>query len=153
MTDRPPLLTDAALDHVEVFVPDRAAAAAWYRYVLGLAPVDKWSYWATPRGPLMLAPGGAVPAGGSMIALFERTPCAARGLGEHHRVAVRTGGEAFLRFVAHAAEAELFDETGAPLPGVTPVDHDGAFSVYFCDPWGNRCEVTTYDWHLVAAAR
>jgi len=24
-------------------------------------------------------------------------------------------------------------------------DQDRAFSVYFCDPWGHRLEVTTYD--------
>jgi hypothetical protein len=25
------------------------------------------------------------------------------------------------------------------------VDHGLAFSIYFCDPYGNRLEVTTYD--------
>ena len=34
------------LDHVEVFVPDRAAAAAWYSRALGLKPVPGTETWA-----------------------------------------------------------------------------------------------------------
>ncbi|GLC25907.1 VOC family protein [Roseisolibacter agri] len=134
-----PLLAGAELDHVEVFVPDRAAAAAWYARVLGLRPIARWAHWATPRGPLMLG------AGGAMIALFERTPCAARDGVEHHRVALRVGAAAFRAFVARAASGPVYDAAGAPLAELTPVDHGQAHSVYFCDPWGNRCEVTTYE--------
>jgi len=25
------------------------------------------------------------------------------------------------------------------------MDHEKTYSVYFCDPWGNRYELTTYD--------
>ena len=31
------------------------------------------------------------------------------------------------------------------------VDHKMSFSTYFCDPWGNRFEVTTYDHDFVSA--
>jgi predicted lactoylglutathione lyase len=31
------------------------------------------------------------------------------------------------------------------------MDHEKAYSVYFCDPWGNRYELTTYDRNEVAA--
>jgi len=32
-------------------------------------------------------------------------------------------------------------------------DHRKSFSVYFPDPYGNRLEVTTYDYEIVQAAR
>jgi hypothetical protein len=44
----------------------------------------------------------------------------------------------------------MFDERGEELAQLTPVDHDGSFSIYFCDPWGHRLEITTYDYHAVA---
>ena len=31
------------------------------------------------------------------------------------------------------------------------MDHEKAYSVYYCDPWGNRYELTTHDRHEVAA--
>jgi hypothetical protein len=43
------------LDHVELFVPDRDAAAAWYARTLGLQVVPKYASWAAdPQGPLMI---------------------------------------------------------------------------------------------------
>jgi hypothetical protein len=29
------------------------------------------------------------------------------------------------------------------------VDHDLAFSIYFCDPYGHRLEITTYEHEAV----
>jgi catechol 2,3-dioxygenase-like lactoylglutathione lyase family enzyme len=46
------------IDHVELFVPDRQAAAAWYESVLGLISVPEAVQWAKdPEGPLMISPG------------------------------------------------------------------------------------------------
>jgi len=139
------LLSDAEIDHVEVFVPDRAAAAAWYARVLGLEPVQAWAHWATPRGPLMMSAAG----GRSMVALFERLPCTER-RAEHHRLAFRVSGPDFISFVRFGPAGPVYDQMGHALDGLIPMDHGGAFSVYFCDPWGNRCEVTTYDAKYVA---
>jgi len=47
------------IDHVELFVPDRGAAADWYERVLGLRRLTKTETWAeAPRGPLMISPDG-----------------------------------------------------------------------------------------------
>ena len=38
------------IDHVEMFVPDRYAAAAWYQQVLGLTVLRDYEDWG--EGPL-----------------------------------------------------------------------------------------------------
>ena len=59
------------IDHVELFVPDRQAAAAWYESVLGLISVPEAVQWAKdPEGPLIISPGH----GKTMLALFQGTP-------------------------------------------------------------------------------
>jgi catechol 2,3-dioxygenase-like lactoylglutathione lyase family enzyme len=128
----------AHLDHVELFVPDRAAAAAWYREVLGLEPVAGTEAWAAdPHGPLMISPDG----GRTMLALFAGEPQGTRPAAGICRIAFRVGAAAFLEFVARARAAGL-REGDDPL---RVRDHATAFSAYFSDPYGNRLEVTTYD--------
>ena len=135
-------LSGARVDHVEVFVPDRDAAVGWYQEVLGLVPYAPYLHWATPRGPLMLAPAG----GGVLIALFERVPCPEAAVAEHHRVALRVDARVFDTFVRdEPSRGRLHDQRGTILSALHVVDHGGARSVYFCDPFGNRYEVTTYD--------
>jgi catechol 2,3-dioxygenase-like lactoylglutathione lyase family enzyme len=58
------------VDHVHVLVRDRAAALAWYRSVIGLAPVPELEVWQADGGPLTLADA----SGRVHIALFERAP-------------------------------------------------------------------------------
>ena len=142
-----PLLARTSIDHVELYVPDRDAAAAWYERVLGLRPIAAYAHWATALGPLMLTADERQ----SMIALFTGDPCAARARRSHPRVAFRVDGAAFLEFVRRAAEGPVYDETGATVGALIPKDHAGAFSVYFADPWGHLIEVTTYDWRHVVA--
>ena len=128
-----------ALDHVEVFVPDREAAAAWYGEVFGLQRVAGTEAWAAdPRGPLMISADG----GTTMLALFERPGEPSPPPGGWHRVAFRLDGAAFLAFVERARELGLADERVGRLD---LQDHDTAVSAYFADPWGHRLEVTTYD--------
>jgi hypothetical protein len=59
------------IDHVELFVTDRQAAAAWYESVLGLIPIPEAAQWAKdPEGPLMISSD----QGKTMLALIQGTP-------------------------------------------------------------------------------
>ena len=55
------------------------------------------------------------------------------------------GGGAFARFRDSVAGLGLEDRNGAPVGPGDVVDHRGSFSFYFCDPDGNRIELTTYE--------
>jgi catechol 2,3-dioxygenase-like lactoylglutathione lyase family enzyme len=136
----------AQIDHVELFVPDRRAAAAWYAEVLGLAPLPGAERWAAdPGGPFMISPDG----GRTKLALFQGEPQGSRPTAGFHRVAFRVSGQDFLTFLGRA------DRLG-PSEGQPPVrvmDHGTAFSAYFADPYGHRLEVTTYDHEVVRVAR
>jgi catechol 2,3-dioxygenase-like lactoylglutathione lyase family enzyme len=121
------------LDHVELFVPDRAAAAAWYATVLGCEPVRGAEQWAAdPTGPLMVSPDG----GRTKLALFVGEPQGGRATAGFHRVAFRLPAAAWSRFAAGLLEQ------GIPT---RVVDHGTALSVYFDDPYGHHLEVTTYE--------
>ena len=121
------------LDHVELFVPDRDAAAAWYATVLGCEPVRAAEHWAAdPTGPLMVSPDG----GHTKLALFVGEPQGGRATAGFHRVAFRLPAAAWSRFAA-----ELLEQ-GIPT---RVVDHGTALSVYFDDPYGHHLEVTTYE--------
>ena len=61
------------VDHIHVFVADRAAAERWYARVLGLERIDALAFWAADGGPLTLANA----SGSIHLALFER-PAAAK---------------------------------------------------------------------------
>jgi catechol 2,3-dioxygenase-like lactoylglutathione lyase family enzyme len=126
------------IDHVELFVPDRAEAAAWYAKALGLHPVPGTEAWAQdPRGPLMLSADG----GATKLALFRGQPQGPQRTAGWHRVAFRVDGPGFLAFLRHARALGLRDRSH-PL---RIYDHTKAFSAYFSDPYGHRLEVTTYD--------
>ena len=134
------------LDHVELFVPDRAEAAEWYARVLGCRPVPGTASWAThPQGPLMVSPDD----GRTKLALFAGEPQRGRPTVGFHRVAFRVSGAAWLAFVARAGELGLTEHGGT----VRVVDHAEAWSVYFTDPFGHHLEVTTYEADLVRRAR
>ena len=136
----------AQIDHVELFVPDRHVAAAWYSEVLGLTPLSGAEKWAAdPRGPLMISPDG----GRTKLALFKGEPQGNRPTAGFHRVAFRVSGADFLIFLDRAEQLDLGD---GPLP-VRLMDHESAFSAYFADPYGHHLEVTTYDHEVVRAAR
>jgi hypothetical protein len=65
-------------------------------------------------------------------------------------VAFRVSGEGFLAFIARLEEGEVRDGRGNRVTGADVVDHDKSFSVYFCDPYGNPYELTTYDYNYVS---
>jgi catechol 2,3-dioxygenase-like lactoylglutathione lyase family enzyme len=138
------------IDHVELFVPDRYEAADWYRRTLGLEIVRDLEDWATTEGgPLIISGDG----GDTMLALFEGQPRGSRETAGHHRVAFRVDASTFLRFLERLKQFPVFDEEGHESASVRVVDHDRSYSAYFCDPYGNRYEVTTYDYEKVAKHR
>jgi glyoxylase I family protein len=130
------------IDHVELFVPDRHEAAAWYGRVLGLSVVPEYERWAAdPAGPLMVATATA----GTKLALFTGPPPAGRPLVGFYLIAFRVSRAGFDAFLAHARDNPVFGERGEELRELTVRDHGLARSVYFRDPYGHRLEVTTYD--------
>jgi catechol 2,3-dioxygenase-like lactoylglutathione lyase family enzyme len=134
------------LDHVELFVPDRTQAAEWYGRVLGCRPVPGTEEWAShPQGPLMVSPDG----GRTKLALFAGEPQGSRSTAGFHRVAFRLSGAEWLTFLARLPEHDLRE--GDRTARV--VDHGGAWSVYFTDPFGHHLEVTTYEAEVVRQAR
>lgn len=140
-----PTLPPLSLDHVELFAPDRAQAAAWYGRALGLQPIPGTEVWAAdPAGPLMLSADG----GQTKLALFKGQPQGPRTTAGWHRVAFQVAAPGFLDFLRHAEAMGLRDR-GGPL---RLRDHQAAISIYFCDPYGHRLEVTTYDPTPVRAA-
>ncbi len=130
------------IDHVEFFVPDREAAAAWYARVLGLQVVPEVAAWAEdPEGPLMISSGS-----GTKLALFQGTPQGSQDTAGFHRVAFRVTAEAFRQFVTQVAtEMELTDHLGNRVSRHDVVDHGLAHSFYFSDPYGHRLELTCYE--------
>ena len=135
-----------SLDHVDLFVPDRYEAAAWYEEVLGLEIVKQQEDRCKLRGgPLMISSDG----GATMLALFRSEPLQAKPQSSSRLVAFRTTGEQFLRFIDRAAKLKL---RGLHTPSISRrsiTDHDHSLAVYFTDPWGNELAVTTYDLHKV----
>lgn len=134
------------LDHVELFVPDRAEAAAWYGRVFACRALPGTEAWARhPQGPLMISPDG----GRTKLALFTGEPQGGRPTAGFHRVAFRLSGAEWLAFLARLPGLGLAEEGGA----ARVVDHTEAWSVYFTDPFGHHLEVTTYDADLVRQAQ
>ena len=130
------------IDHVELFVPERHAAAEWYRDVLGFEILTDFEFWAEDeRGPLMLSCDG----GRSKLALFRGKPLGDRETAGFRRVAFEVDGDGFLEFLGRLAEHQVAGHSGRPLTPADAVDHERAFSIYFMDPWGHPYEITTYD--------
>lgn len=130
------------IDHVELFVPDRYDAASWFAKILGLHIVEADEAWAAdPKGPLMISSDG----GNTKLALFEGRPQGTRETAGFHLVAFRVNSSGFLSFLDRLVDVEVFDVGGNRMTRKDVRDHDRAFSIYFCDPWGHRYEITSYD--------
>ena len=136
------------LDHVELFVPQRHEAAAWYRRVFGLEIVAEYEHWAADRGgPLMISSDG----GNTKLALFEGPPSGQPSAEGFRRVAFRVSGGGFIEFLKRLADLGLQDHLHRVLTVDLVVDHALAYSIYFSDPYGHLFELTTYDYDEVAA--
>lgn len=76
------------IDHVELVVPGRYEAAAWYADVLGLSVIGELEAWADPPSyPLM----GSSDGGRTMLALFHGTPDPTGGVHDRRIAFGRTG--------------------------------------------------------------
>jgi len=53
--------------------------------------------------------------------------------------------EGFIAFVRRLDNHHLKDRQGRVVTADAVVDHDHAYSIYFCDPYGHQLEVTTYE--------
>jgi catechol 2,3-dioxygenase-like lactoylglutathione lyase family enzyme len=136
------------VDHIELFVSDRYEAARWYERILGMRIVSEFEHWAAnSRGPLMIS----TPKGNTKLALFEGQPQGKRKTSGYHLVAFRVNGEQFLRFREVLSTLRLKDAEENIVTKEKVSDHQGAYSIYFCDPYGHRLEITTYDYHVVKA--
>jgi hypothetical protein len=87
--------------------------------------------------------------GGEPSALFTGEPQGSRPTAGFHRVAFRLSGEAWLTFTSRLGRLGLGEGSAA----ARLVDHTGAWSVYFTDPFGHHLEVTTYEADVVRQAR
>jgi catechol 2,3-dioxygenase-like lactoylglutathione lyase family enzyme len=129
------------IDHVELFVPDRQAAAIWYGDVLGLEPLPEFAAWADlPGGPVLMRTHDAQ----TKIALFVGEPQGQHPVEGIRRIAFATDGAGFREFLSRLDEHPVyvaFGEQGPPRL----VDIGLAYSAYFCDPWGTLLELTTYE--------
>jgi catechol-2,3-dioxygenase len=116
------------IDHIHLYVTERAAATRWYGEVLGLQVVPELAHWAEGGGPLTLADA----SGAIHLALFERAP-------EPNRATIAFGVSA-AQFAAW--QEHLRAKLGQTLD---KADHGAAWSIYFSDPDGNPFEITTYE--------
>ena len=137
------------IDHIELVVPSRFQAADWYGRVLGLAKVSDYEFWSKdPHGPLMIA----TPSGDTKIALFRGESKGSKPGTGYHLLAFRANAEKFLLFLNQLNSLKLIDRNGNKVVPESISDHSLAFSIYFCDPWQNEIEITTYDHEAVRAS-
>jgi catechol-2,3-dioxygenase len=117
------------IDHVHVFVSDRARAERWYQDALGFVRVSGLELWMDQGGPLTIANS----AGTVHLALFERPPQPCRSV-----IAFAVGKDDFLAWRSHLSR----------VLGRAPElqDHQVTWSMYFSDPDGNPFEITSYDY-------
>lgn len=137
------------IDHVELFVPNRHEAAGWYQRVLGLEILSEYQQWAADlKGPVMISSDH----GRTKLALFEGPCPPSKTGGDFHRVAFRVNAEGFQEFLRRLDDLQLKDHRNQLVTPDAVVDHEMAYSVYFCDPYGHGLEVTTYDYEAARVA-
>ena len=131
------------IDHVEMFVPNRREAAEWYCDLLGMEVVEGLEKWSDdPNGPLMIG----TQSSNTKIALFEGTPQGKGPLTGIHLVAFKVDAPNFRRFIEDLPKNQLRDENDQLVTKADVADHGVAYSIYFCDPYGNHLEITSYDY-------
>lgn len=135
-----------SLDHVHVTVPDRAAAAEWYREHLGFEPVEEYRFWAEgiDGGPLQISADG----GRTMLALFEISD-GHPGHPQANGVAFSVDAAVFAEFSRSLTDAALPAPGGGTLSADDVVDFDLCWAYNLSDPWGNCYEINCYDYDTV----
>jgi hypothetical protein len=84
--------------------------------------------------------------GNTKLALFEGTPQGTRETAGFHLVAFRVGAAAFRSFLDRLPHLGLTNHRGQAVTPDLVADHAAAYSIYFCDPFGHRLELTTYEY-------
>lgn len=138
------------IDHVKILVPDRLEAAQWYQRVFGLKPLQGKVFdmaAASPDGPLFLGVDDDLQS--VKVVLLVGEP-----LGKHTpisvtRVSFGVDAASFLLLLDRLADLELVNEKDERVTRDLIVDQWIGWSIYFSDPYGNRFEVTTYDYAAV----
>lgn len=123
------------IDHIHIYVSDRAAAERWYKEVLGFQRIKELEFWMVDGGPLTLSNTSDT----IHLALFER-PVQAR----HSTIALAVSAQAFFEWRRHLSS--LLGQS------IETVDHEVSWSLYFNDPDGNPYEITCYDYRTIEAA-
>ena len=67
-------------------------------------------------------------------------------------MAFRTGSKQFVNFVTRLEKLQLHDHHNRIVTQEMVADHDRAFSIYFCDPYGHQLEITTYEYDATKIA-
>ena len=116
------------VDHIHVFVSDRAASEQWYAEVMGFRRLKDLEFWAADGGPLTIANQ----SGTIHLALFERPA-------EKSRSTIAFAADA-TRFIAWHDHL-----TRVLARSIEPIDHQVSWSLYFTDPDGNPFEITSYE--------
>jgi len=142
MSGSAPLVRTDRLDHVHLYVQDRAEAVAWYRRVLGLVEYGRWPRHADPDSPVFLAPSTG---GEHCVSLFVGP----RPEGGDRTVAFHAGARAFLGFAAALPDPEVRGHDGQPLAASDCNDYSMAITFNFLDPAGNHLELVTYETEAV----
>lgn len=108
--------------------------------VLGIEIIPEYEFWAGEAGgPLMIS------SDSTKLALFEGEPPHGKPTAGFHRVAFRVGAKGFHQFIQRMTQFDLRDNDDYPVRRDSVVDHVKSFSIYFCDPYGHRLEITTYE--------
>ncbi len=120
------------LDHIALVVSDLDKSVEWYQDIFGLVPKYEKEWWSDKEKFLG--------AGDTIVAFFqsesdEGEPLNKNPKGCHH--AFRTNRDSFESY------KDRLTEKGIEFRFV---DHGGVtHSIYFSDPDGYHCEITTYE--------
>ena len=58
----------------------------------------------------------------------------------------RVSAQNFQRLVNRLETHPIYDESGKVLSKNSVMNHGIAYSLYFCDPYGHKLEISTYDY-------
>jgi catechol 2,3-dioxygenase-like lactoylglutathione lyase family enzyme len=126
----------AEFTHVGIYVRDMDRMIEWYSRVLGLMLTDRGPYYR-----------------GGEIAFMSRKA------DEHHQIVFASGRKPDaptsinqMSFLVDGLETlkSFYDAfKGEGVQGMDPINHGNAWSLYFPDPEGNRCELySVTPWHV-----
>lgn len=119
------------IDHIHIYVSDKAKAEDWYSKVLGFKVYEPLKLWDSKTGPLTLTDASNT----IHLALFER-----KSYEKLSAIAFATTGEGFIQW-KHWLEQQNV--------ALRIADHQVAWSLYFNDPFGHSHEITTSDYKQV----